>query len=113
MLRTTWSSRREVRERERGWALQKMLLPFLRLFVIAGKPEKRWPNQAILALNPAYTTDNLFSCLFLPLDSRVSPLLAPQTPSDRQTIQHVHWLESLLSMFICKKCPSQPFLSPE
>ena len=39
---------------------------------------------------PAYTTDNFFSCLFLPLDSRVSPLLAPQTPSDRQTIQHVH-----------------------
>ena len=62
---------------------------------------------------PAYTTDNFFSCLFLPLDSRVSPLLAPQTPSDRQTIQHVHFWSLLLSMSICKKCPSQPFLSPE
>ena len=25
----------------------------------------------------------------------------------------VHWRESLLSMSICKKCPLQPFLSPE
>ena len=62
----------EVRVAGGGWALRKMLSPFLRLFVIAGEPEERWPNQAILALNPAYTTDNFFSCLFLPLDSRRS-----------------------------------------
>ena len=81
----------EVRVAGGGWALRKMLSPFLRLFVIAGEPEERWPNQAILALNPAYTTDNFF---FLSFPSSrlapVSPLLAPQTPSDRQTIQHVH-----------------------
>ena len=47
MLRATWSSREMQRGRGWGdggmlkggwgWALQKMLPPFLRLFVIAGK----------------------------------------------------------------------------
>ena len=88
--------------------------PFFAAFRDSRKTLEKMAQPSHPCLKPGLHNRQFFFCLqFLPLDSGVSPLLAPQNPSDRQTIQHVYWLQSLLSMSICKKCPSQPFLSPE
>ena len=98
---------------ERGGHYRKCF-PFFAAFCDSRKTLEKMAQPSHPCLKPGLHNRQFFFCLqFLPLDSRVSPLLAPQNPSDPQTIQHVHWLESLLSMSICKKCPSQPFLSPE
>ena len=86
---------------------------FFAAFCDSQKTLEKMAQPSHPCLNPAYTPAKFLSCLFLPLDSRVSPLLAAQTPSDSQTIQHVYWLEPLLSMSVCKKGPLRPFLSPE
>ena len=57
-----------------GEALRKMLPPFLRLFVIAGKPKKRWPNQAIL-IRPTQQTILSF------LSSRLECLALARAPN--------------------------------
>ena len=90
MLRATSSSREMQRGggRGRGVGLAKNASSFFAAFCYSRKTLEKMAQPS--HPYPAYTTDNFFSCLFLPLDSRVSPLVAPQTPSDRQTIQHVH-----------------------
>ena len=93
MLRATWSSREM--QTGRGWGdggigvgAAENASSFFAAFCHSRKTLEKMAQLS--HPYPAYTTDNFFSCLFLPLDSRVSPLVAPQTPSDRQTIQHVH-----------------------
>ena len=90
MLRATSSSWEMQRggDRGRGVGLAENVSSFFAAFCDSRKTLEKMAQPS--HPYPAYTTDNFFSCLFLPLDSRVSPLLAPQTPSDRQTIQHVH-----------------------
>ena len=88
---------------ERGGHYRKCF-PFFAVFCDSRKTLEKMarPSHPCLKTRPTQQT-NFFCLQFLPLDSCVSPLLAPQNPSDPQTIQHVHWLESLLSMSICKK----------
>ena len=107
-------------ESSRGWGAGGWVGPaenassFFAAFCDSRKTLEKMAQPSHPCVKPSiHNRQIFFLSFFLPLVSRVSPLLAPQNPFDRQTIQHVHWLESLLSTSICKKCPSQPFLSPE
>ena len=85
---------------------------FFAAFCDGRKTQEKMAKPSHPCLKPSlHNRQIFFLSFFLSLVSRVSRLLAGQIPSDHQTIQHFHWLESSLS--ICKTCPSQSFLPPE
>ena len=64
MLRTTWSSRREVGEREAGWALQKMLLPFFAAFCDSRKTLEKMAQPSHPCLKPGLHNRQIFFLSF-------------------------------------------------
>ena len=83
--------------------------PFFAAFCDSRKTLEKMAQPSHPCLKPGLHNRQFFFVSSSFLSTRVSrPCLRPKT---RLTARR--WLQSLLSMSICKKCPSQPFLSPE